>query len=121
MTSWQVGRATITPVIEVETITSPRFLFRDLDKAGVKEVAAPAFPSARYVFATPEVEYWRDTAYPDDDNIFADSVAPVLDAGLADLVPMAHEVCPGVRFDPTPGHTPGHVSLVVESGGDRAV
>src|SRR5213075_2477951 len=51
----------------------------------------PTFPSARYVFATPEVEYWRDTAYPDDDNIFADSVAPVLDAGLADLVPMAHE------------------------------
>ena len=39
MTAWRVGRATITPIIEVETMTSPRFLFKDLDKAGVLDVA----------------------------------------------------------------------------------
>src|SRR4051794_38177941 len=38
-TAWHVGRATITPVIEVETITSPRFLFKDLNKAGVLDIA----------------------------------------------------------------------------------
>src|SRR5215212_8062796 len=40
MGAWQVGRATITPVVEIETVTSPRFLFQDLDKAGVKALAA---------------------------------------------------------------------------------
>ena len=42
MGGWQVGRATITPVVEVETKTSPRFLFRGLEKAGVKAVAEQA-------------------------------------------------------------------------------
>ena len=31
------------------------------------------------------------------------------------------ELLPGVRLVPTPGHTPGHQSLVVESGGGRTV
>ncbi len=39
MAAWQVGRATITPIVEVESITSPRFLFRGLDKAGVLDLA----------------------------------------------------------------------------------
>jgi glyoxylase-like metal-dependent hydrolase (beta-lactamase superfamily II) len=80
----------------------------------------PTFPNARYVFARPELEYWRDTEQGEDD-VFGDSVAPIVDAGLADLVPVDHVVGPGVRFDPTPGHTPGHVSVVVESAGARAV
>ena len=37
--SWSVGRATITPVAESSAQTSPRFLFTDLDKAGVLEIA----------------------------------------------------------------------------------
>ncbi len=39
MTAWRVGRATITPIVEVESVTSPRFLFKDLDKAGVLDIA----------------------------------------------------------------------------------
>ena len=81
----------------------------------------PTFPQARYVFAATEVDYWRHTAYPADDPIFGDSIAPILDAGLAELTPVDHEVCQGVRLDFTPGHTPGHVSIVVECGGERAV
>ncbi|HKA03138.1 MAG TPA: MBL fold metallo-hydrolase, partial [Acidimicrobiales bacterium] len=81
----------------------------------------PTFPHARYVLADTEVDYWQRTAYPDGDPIFADSVEPVLKADLADLVAVDHRLDDGVRFDPTPGHTPGHVSLVVESGGERAV
>src|SRR3954469_2685169 len=42
MTAWQVGRATITPVVEVESITSPRFLFQGLDKAGVLDLVGRA-------------------------------------------------------------------------------
>ena len=42
MTAWRVGRATITPVAEVESVTSPRFLFAGLDKVGVLDLARRA-------------------------------------------------------------------------------
>jgi glyoxylase-like metal-dependent hydrolase (beta-lactamase superfamily II) len=51
----------------------------------------------------------------------ADSVAPVLDAGLAQLVEMDHVIAPEVRLEPTPGHTPGHVSVRLTSDGADAV
>ena len=49
MTSWRVGAATITPVIEVETVTSPRFLFSKVDK-GVVLAMAEAAPWLRPSF-----------------------------------------------------------------------
>lgn len=81
----------------------------------------PTFPNARYLFASPEYEHWKVTPDRTGDEYFADSVTPITDAGLADLVPVDHEVCPGVRFESTPGHTPGHVSVVIESAGKRAI
>jgi glyoxylase-like metal-dependent hydrolase (beta-lactamase superfamily II) len=45
----------------------------------------------------------------------------VVDAGLVDLVASDHRVAEGVRLEPTPGHTPGHVSVYIESRGERAV
>jgi glyoxylase-like metal-dependent hydrolase (beta-lactamase superfamily II) len=42
MAGWRVGDATITPVVEVESVTSPRFLFKDVGKGSVKELAARA-------------------------------------------------------------------------------
>ncbi|KAI9024598.1 Zn-dependent hydrolase [Hyaloraphidium curvatum] len=81
----------------------------------------PTFPNARYYFAKAEFDYWRVTAYRDDDDIFNDSVKPVMDAGLAELVEPTRQLCEGVRLVPTIGHTPGHVSVVLESRGKRAV
>ncbi len=80
----------------------------------------PTFPNARYVLAAPEFEYWQATTMGGDD-VFGDSVAPIAAAGLADLVPIDHRLDGAVRFDPTTGHTPGHVSVVIESAGERAV
>jgi glyoxylase-like metal-dependent hydrolase (beta-lactamase superfamily II) len=61
----------------------------------------------------------------DDDplnaDLLADSVRPVFAAGLVDLIDWEHEVCEGVRLKPTPGHTPGHVSIHIESEGETAV
>jgi glyoxylase-like metal-dependent hydrolase (beta-lactamase superfamily II) len=50
-----------------------------------------------------------------------DSVRPILDAGIADLVEMDHRITPEVRLEPTPGHTPGHVSVRITSRGEEAV
>lgn len=81
----------------------------------------PTFPNARYLFVKPEFEHWQVAPDINGDETFADSVAPIHEAGLADLVSTSHEVCPGIHYEPTPGHTPGHVSLVIESEGQRAV
>ena len=50
-----------------------------------------------------------------------DSVQPVFDAGLADLVRSDHRVTDEVWLEPTPGHTPGHVSVHIASRGEEAV
>ena len=81
----------------------------------------PTFTNARYLFGADEFEFWR--ARGDDERfgaVFSDSVAPVFDAGLVDLIATDHQVAPGVRLVPTPGHTPGHVSVLIESGGESA-
>ena len=44
----------------------------------------------------------------------------MLDAGQAVFVDAPYEVCTGVRLVPTPGHTPGHVSVELRSEGAGA-
>jgi glyoxylase-like metal-dependent hydrolase (beta-lactamase superfamily II) len=82
--------------------------------------SVPTFPNARYLFARKEWEHWRTSSERDYASTLADTVQPVLDAGLADLVDADHVVCDGVRLEPTPGHTPGHVSVRIASGGQQA-
>ncbi len=77
------------------------------------------FPKARYLFARKEWDHWQTTESEYSKNI-GDTVRPVIDAGAADLVDVDHQVCRQVRLEPTPGHTPGHVSVVIESGDERA-
>jgi glyoxylase-like metal-dependent hydrolase (beta-lactamase superfamily II) len=81
----------------------------------------PTFPRARHLFARREWEHWSTEKDEDTQRIMADSVKPVLDAGLADLVEMDHRVSDEIRLEPTPGHTPGHVSVRLSSGGRDAV
>lgn len=217
MLSWNVGQATITSIVESETPTSPRFLYRDMGKADVLTRAeaapwlrpdfvsddgyllqkiqclvvevddlviavdtcvgndksrsnelwshldgpflddltaagfdparithvvcthlhvdhvgwntklvdgawVPTFPNAEYLFVEAEYTHWRDEpSLFDDEDPFGDSVAPIMDAGLATMVGPEHRLSPSVRFQSTPGHTPGHISLVVESDGEKAV
>lgn len=82
----------------------------------------PTFPKARYLFADQEWRYWDQH---DDDpmnlNVVDDSVRPVFDAGQVDLVSVDHQVCDEVSLEPTPGHTPGHVSVHIRSAGQEAL
>jgi glyoxylase-like metal-dependent hydrolase (beta-lactamase superfamily II) len=79
----------------------------------------PTFPNARYLFAQAEWDHWQTT---ESDNVFlGDTVQPIVDGGLADLVATDHRICDEVRLVPSPGHTPGHVCVVIASGGEQAV
>jgi glyoxylase-like metal-dependent hydrolase (beta-lactamase superfamily II) len=81
----------------------------------------PTFPNARYLVVRGEWEHWRKDDEPLTRQLLADSVRPVFDAGLVDLVAMDHRLCDEVRLEPTPGHTPGHVSVRIASRGEEAV
>ena len=80
----------------------------------------PTFPRARYLLDQREIDYLR--AEPQGlGDVYGDSVAPVLDAGVVDLVEPDHRLTDEVWLEPTPGHTPGHHSVRVNSGGSDAV
>ncbi len=81
----------------------------------------PTFPNARYLIGRDEYEFWSKDTDADQMAIMADSVAPIFDAGLTDLVETDHVISPEIRLIPTTGHTPGHVSVVIESEGSRAL
>jgi glyoxylase-like metal-dependent hydrolase (beta-lactamase superfamily II) len=87
----------------------------------------PTFPSARYLFNEAEYLYWSRVAGTPEPSLaqeqfqaFADSVAPVAAAGLADFFTGRHQVTPEITLEPFPGHTPGHTCVRIQSGGQEA-
>lgn len=80
----------------------------------------PTFPNARYLFANTEYEYWNKNLSEPVNSNFNDAVEAVFSCGQAELVEMNHEITKEVRLVPTPGHSPGHVSVLIESLGTRA-
>jgi glyoxylase-like metal-dependent hydrolase (beta-lactamase superfamily II) len=81
----------------------------------------PTFPRARYLVVRPEWEHWSQAEDRWTQIVMADSVRPIFAAGLVDLVVVDHVVHETIRFEPTPGHTPGHVSVHIVSCGEEAV
>jgi glyoxylase-like metal-dependent hydrolase (beta-lactamase superfamily II) len=82
----------------------------------------PTFAKARYVFGKTEYEHWRDHSdEPDKSAVFEDSVKPIADAGRADLVASDARICDEITLISTPGHSPGHVSLHIKSGGEEGL
>ncbi len=81
----------------------------------------PTFGNATYLFAREEWEHWNAVDEDEFGPVVEDSVRPIVDAGLAQLVDMTHQVTDEVWLEPTPGHTPGHVSVRIRSGGQDAV
>ncbi len=81
----------------------------------------PTFPNARYLIGRKDYAHWIAFDEHQAPAIMADSVTPVFEAGLADMVEMDHRISPEVRLIPTTGHTPGHVSVLIESRSETAV
>jgi len=84
----------------------------------------PTFPKAKYLFVREEYEYWLkkpEKEIADDKAAFDDSVSPIMKAGLAELVDMDYKIDQHVSFIPTAGHTPAHVSILIESKNQRAI
>jgi glyoxylase-like metal-dependent hydrolase (beta-lactamase superfamily II) len=80
----------------------------------------PAFPNARYVMQRGEYEYATHTNERTAASYFRHNFVPLAEAGLVDFIEGEGEIVPGIHAIPTPGHTPHHQGLLIESQGERA-
>jgi glyoxylase-like metal-dependent hydrolase (beta-lactamase superfamily II) len=81
----------------------------------------PAFRNARYLMGRSEFNYWKEVRDPAVAAIFDDSVRPVAEAGLVDLIDPGQDVGAEFSILSTPGHSPGHFSVHVRSQGEEAL
>ncbi|HYY30438.1 MAG TPA: MBL fold metallo-hydrolase [Chthoniobacterales bacterium] len=101
----------------------------------------PAFPNARYVFSALEQRYCAGLAHADErvdqarteaklgipvrtptPGVYADSVEPVIQTGLAELVKIdGTDFINGISFHPAPGHSIDHAAILLQSRGERAL
>ena len=82
----------------------------------------PTFPNARYLFGRTEYEHWRDYGDTEDKiAVFKDSVQPIVDAGRAELIASDARLTEEITLLPTPGHSPGHMSILIKSDGEEAL
>ena len=81
----------------------------------------PTFPNARYLFSAADWAWLDKQAITFLGDYCGDSVRPIFDAGLADLITPRHDITDEVWLESTPGHSPGHVSVRISSQGEHAV
>jgi len=78
-----------------------------------------SFPNARYVVRRGEWDWAHHTNERTAASYFGHNYDPVQAAGRLDLIDDDGEVLPGISLRRTPGHTPHHQGILVESGGKR--
>ena len=87
---------------------------------GTREVF---FPNARFVFQQAEWDFWmtpEQLAQPANAHL-VECVEPLRDSGRITFFDGEQALDTNISFISTPGHTPGHVSIGIMSGGERAV
>jgi glyoxylase-like metal-dependent hydrolase (beta-lactamase superfamily II) len=78
----------------------------------------PTFPNARYLIPQGDWDYFNTML---ETNAQMAQVTPLNDLGKMDLISGEAELTADVRAIPTPGHTPGHTSYLIASGGEKAL
>jgi glyoxylase-like metal-dependent hydrolase (beta-lactamase superfamily II) len=86
------------------------------DEAGTVK---PSFPNARYFVKRGEYDYATHPNERTGASYFPRNFMPVVSEGMFEFVSREREIVKGIRVIPTPGHTPFHQSVLIESGGER--
>jgi glyoxylase-like metal-dependent hydrolase (beta-lactamase superfamily II) len=80
----------------------------------------PTFPNAKYVWSKTDFDYFsaidRDPAKgPAIGGAMRDSVFPIVEAGLCQMVDGAQTIEENISIEPSPGHSPGHFVIKLDS------
>ena len=86
----------------------------------------PTFPNARYLISRKEAAWWNPAenhALVGDARagLYADSVLPIVERGQAVLIDDGYAVCRDAVVEAMPGHTPGHMTLVLGKGDSKGI
>jgi glyoxylase-like metal-dependent hydrolase (beta-lactamase superfamily II) len=78
-----------------------------------------AFPNARHLMQRADFDVLRED--PEDEVYLEHVLRPLQAAGRLEFVEDGHRIADGLTLLSTPGHTPGHQSLVIETAGETAL
>lgn len=87
----------------------------------------PTFPNATYAFCAAEYEFFSNPENLIDRHRTSfmareDSIDPVVKSGQALMIEAnGSEVLPGIRFIPTPGHSPFHTAIALATSAGEAL
>jgi glyoxylase-like metal-dependent hydrolase (beta-lactamase superfamily II) len=79
-----------------------------------------SFPNATYIVRRGEYDYAMNSNERTAASYFERNWVPLDQADKIEWVSREKEIVKGVRVIPTPGHTPFHQSVLIESAGERA-
>lgn len=82
-----------------------------------RDSGKPNFPNARYLVPRGDWEHYRAQQPPA--KSFTRDVAPLEALGVLELIDGDHTISPSLVTLHTPGHTPGHMTVVVASAGQH--
>src|SRR5574341_1505965 len=79
----------------------------------------PVFPNASYVISKEEIAFWQGRIEEGTAN-HGPILAMMQQRGLR-LIDMDEAILPGLTAVPIPGHTPGMIAVLIESGNERLI
>ena len=77
------------------------------------------FPRARYLAPRADWEHFTSPSVLETAPYIRDCVVPLEGLGVMDLIEGEHTITPEISTVPTPGHTPGHINVIISSQGER--
>ncbi|MEM7323106.1 MAG: MBL fold metallo-hydrolase [Actinomycetota bacterium] len=105
------------PAVDVVICTHLHFDHVGWNAVAVDGSLVPAFPNARYLVSLAEMD---ELDLDDHMKVRDPSVQPLVDAGVLDIIEVpasGYRVTDEITLVPTPGHTLGHVSVLIRSTG----
>lgn len=84
----------------------------------------PTFPNAKYVFHKDEYAVWEaehNRGANPPGTVFRDNCLPIVEAGQALLVDDDYALDDMITLTQTPGHSPHHCCVNIQSGGQKAI
>jgi glyoxylase-like metal-dependent hydrolase (beta-lactamase superfamily II) len=81
------------------------------------------FPKARFLVQQVEWDYWLQPKFIDNPAYphLAETVEPLTNSGQLDFMKGEQAIDENLVFVHSPGHTPGHVCIGIQSAGEKAV
>ena len=81
----------------------------------------PTFPNATYMAPAADWKLFSKMIDKKPFSYLKQQILPLLESSLLELFEGQKKLSPEVKTLPTPGHTPGHTSLLIESNREKAI